>query len=184
MALAPVRMEYRIQLAHVDRGRDVSETVVVGRHPSETAEHLALRVLAWCLLNEDRLELGPGLSTPDAADLWARDLTGRLTTWIECGAAQGEKLRRVLQQNAGAQAHVVLSDARRRDELHAEVGAWKRSLPLTIWMLDPALVAALAAIEERRQRWSVTVVGDHLYVDAGGTACDGEARRSEPGDMP
>src|SRR5258708_19128464 len=121
MALAPVRMEYRIQLAHVTRGRDVTETVVVGRHPSETAEHLTLGVLGWCLLNEERIEFGPGLSTPDAADLWTHDLTGRLVTWIECGAAQGEKLRRTLQQNAGAQAHVVLSEARRQDELLAEV---------------------------------------------------------------
>jgi uncharacterized protein YaeQ len=173
-------MEYRMTLAHVDRARDVTETVVVGRHPSETAEHLALRVLAWCLLNEERIEFGPGLSTPDAADLWTRDLTGRLTTWIECGAAQGEKLRRVLQQSSGAKAHAVLSDSRRHDELLAEVAGWKRSLPLTVWMLDHRLVTSLATVEERRQRWSVTVADDHLYVEVNGMSFDGEARRSEP----
>lgn len=180
MALAPIRMEYRLQLSNVDRGRDLTESLIVGRHPSEASEHLALRVLSYCLLNEERLELGPDLSTPDAADLWTHDLTGRLTTWVECGAADGEELRRVLQQNSSAVAHAVFSDPRRRDELLAELALWKKPLPLTVWLLDPALVAALAAGEERRRRWAVTIVGDHLYVEADGVTVDGEATRTEP----
>jgi uncharacterized protein YaeQ len=177
MALAPVRMEFRIALSHVDRAIDLAESVIVGRHPSETAEHLVLRVLAWCLLKEERLEFGPGLSAPDAPDLWTHDLTGRLTTWIECGSAQGEALRRVLSQNAGVTAHVVLSDLRRREALLAEIAAWKRTLPVVVWMIDAALVGALAASEERRQRWSVTIVGDHFYIDADGRSVDGEVQR-------
>ena len=45
MALPSVRMEYRVQLSHVDRGVDTAQTVVAALHPSETAEHLALREL-------------------------------------------------------------------------------------------------------------------------------------------
>jgi len=173
VALGSTRMEFRIALSHVDRAVEVSETVIVGRHPSETAEHLTLRVLAWCLLYEPRLEFGPGLSTPDAADLWAHDLTGRLTTWIECGAAAAEKLRKVVQHHPGARVHVVLDHARRRDELVAECAEWKRAGEVALWTVDAALVAALAAREERRHRWTVTVVGDHFYLDADGRALDG-----------
>ena len=68
-------------------------TVVAALHPSETAEHLALRILSWCLLYQEGLAFGPGLGDPEAADLWAHDLTGRLSTWIECGAVDAEKLR-------------------------------------------------------------------------------------------
>ncbi|MCU1282841.1 MAG: hypothetical protein JWM53_6387 [bacterium] len=93
MALAPTRLEFRVTLSHVDRARDVSETVYVARHPSETQEHVVLRMLAWCLLHEDGIAFGPGLSTPDAADLWTHDATGRLTTWIEAGTATAERLR-------------------------------------------------------------------------------------------
>ncbi|HZS36741.1 MAG TPA: YaeQ family protein [Polyangia bacterium] len=178
MALPTTRMEYRIALSHVDRAAEVSETVIVGRHPSETAEHLTLRVLAWCLLYEPRIAFGPGLSTPDAADLWTHDLTGRLTTWIECGAAQADKLRKVVQHHPGAQVHVVFDNERRRLELVGECAGWKRAGEVSLWTIDPALVASLAKRDERRHRWTVTVVGDHFYIDADDRPLDGAVTRT------
>lgn len=180
MALAPVRREFRLTLSQVDRGRDLAETVIVGQHPSETGEHLILRLFAYCLFSEERLEFGPGLSTPDAADLWTHDLTGRLVSWIECGAAQADKLRKIILHHAGVAVHVLLCDERRREELLAELALLKGASGLTVWFVPRALVAELARSEERRQRWSVTVVGDHLYIEADGHTVDGEAIRCWP----
>jgi uncharacterized protein YaeQ len=176
MALSPTRLEYRVTLSNVDRGREAAETVIVARHPSETQVHVTLRMLAWCLLHEDGLTFGPGLSTPDAADLWTHDPTGRLTTWIECGSASAEKLRKTLAHHAGAQAHLLVDDERRAREFRDELAAtrWPRSCPPPlVWTVDAALVAALAAPEERRQRWAVTVVGDHFYIDVDGRTLNG-----------
>lgn len=182
MALAPTRLEYRVTLSQVDRGREANETVIVARHPSETQEHVTLRLLAWCLLHEDGLAFGPGLSTPDAADLWTHDATGRLTTWIEVGSATAERLRKTLAHHAGAECHVVLDDERRARELVGELAAarWPRSCPPPqLWLVDAALVSSLAAREERRQRWAVTVVGDHFYIDVEGRTLNGAVARVE-----
>lgn len=182
MALPATRYEFRVALSHVDRGRESNQAVIVARHPSETVEHLTLRVLAHCLLNEDGLSFGPGLSDPEAADLWTKDLTGRLITWIECGAASAEKVRKVVLHNAGIAAHVVLHDAERAAELVqelAEGGRLPRRGPApVVWTIDSELVRTLAAKEARRQKWTVTVVGDHLYVDADGDTCDGAAAQT------
>jgi uncharacterized protein YaeQ len=180
MALPATRCEYRIALSHVDRGREVTEPVIVARHPSETAKHLTLRVLAWCLFNEERLAFGPGLSDAEGADLWTHDLTGKLTTWIECGGAAAEKIRKVALHNPGIVVHVLLEDEGRAAALAAELAADRERLarrgPLpTLWTVDPPLLAALCAREERRQKWTVTVVGDHLYVEADGESVDGPA---------
>jgi len=171
-------MEFRVALNHVDRKLEVEEAVIIARHPSETAEHLNLRVLAWCLLHEERLAFGPGLSDPDAADLWTHDLTGRLTTWIECGTATPDRLRKLVQHNPGAKIHVVFGDERRRAELLPGIAEWKRGQEaLTVWNIDQALVKALAAHDERRHKWAVTIVGDHFYLDADGESLDGAVSR-------
>lgn len=183
MALPTTRLEYKITLSHVDRGIDLPETpVIVSQHPSETLEHVTLRVLAWCLFHEEGISFGPGLSSDAAADLWVHDLTGRLTTWIECGATKWEHLRRGLQKSAGATAHVLFVSERKRQELEEEIAAAphaKERAQVTLWSVDPALVAALAARDDRRQRWSVTVVGDHFYVEAFGENVDSEVRRAQ-----
>jgi uncharacterized protein YaeQ len=170
-------MEYRLALSHVERGVTVEETLITALHPSETREHLTLRVLAHCLLHRPGLTFGPGLSTPDAPDLWAHDLTGRVTAWIECGAASGETLRKALAHHAGAEVHVVLDEPRRKDELVHELAGWKRAAEIEVWLIDRALVSRLAAPEERRRRWTVTIVGDHLYVDEAGATVDGAVER-------
>jgi uncharacterized protein YaeQ len=185
MALPSIRYEFRMTLSHVDRGIDLTETVVAARHPSETAEHLVLRVLSWCLLHREGIGFGAGLSDPDAADLEARDGVGRVSLWVECGAVDGEKLRRVLAHNSDAEVHVVFGAERRREELLAQLAAAKRVLKgaerLALWTIDAALVAALAALEQRRQRWVVTIVGDHFYVEADGVSHDGAALRQSVG---
>ncbi len=185
MALPTTRIEIRMTLSHVDRGLDVARPVIVGQHPSETREHVVLRLLAWCLLYDERLDFGPGLSDPEAADLLAHDLTGQtLTQWIECGTANADKLKKILQHNAEVAVHAVFVDARRRDELLAGIAAWKSKprgrAALTVWTIDHALVAALAAREERRQAWTVTIVEGHIYVDADGDAIDGEVISTTP----
>jgi uncharacterized protein YaeQ len=186
MALPSTRLDFRIELSHVDRSREASERVVVARHPSESADHVILRVLAYCLFHEDGLAFGPGLADAEGADLWTRDPTGRITTWIECGAAPFEKLKKVVQHNAGVAVHALFADARRRDELiegarEAGARAGKVVDAITVWTVDARLVEALAQKEARSSRWGVTIAGDHLYVEADGVMVDGEIGRVELG---
>lgn len=184
MALPSHRMDFVLTLSHVDRGREASEKLAVARHPSESAEHVVLRVIAYCLFHEEGLGFGPGLADADGADLWTRDPGGRITTWVECGTAAFDKLKKVVQHNTGVAVHAVFSDQRRRDELletarDPAARAGKVASSIEVWRVDPALVAALAESQERRQKWAVTIVGDHLYIEADGVARDGALERSQ-----
>jgi uncharacterized protein YaeQ len=182
MALPSTRMDFRIELSHVDRGVQASERVVVARHPSESMDHVVLRVLAYCMFHEDGLAFGPGLSDAEGADLWTRDPAGAVTTWIECGAAPFDRLKKIVQHNAGAAVHALFSDARRRDELLEAARApgaraGKVADAISVWTVDPRLVAALAGKEARSSKWAVTIVGDHFYIEVDGATLDGELRR-------
>lgn len=181
MALPSTRREFRIALSHVPRGITREDSVILAQHPSESEEHVVLRVLARCLLFEESLAFGPGLSTPDAADLWAHDLTGRLTQWVECGTADADELVKVAQRHAGAQVHAVFGDERRLrelvDQLRAHKEPRKGESALTLWRFEPAFVRALARSEARRQSWTVTILDEHAYVEAEGEALDSPVTR-------
>lgn len=182
MALPSTRLDFRIDLSHVDRAREASERVVVARHPSESGDHVILRVLAYCLFHEEGLTFGPGLADAEGADLWTRDPAGRITTWIECGAAPFDKLKKVVQHNAGVAVHALFSDARRRAELvdaatAPGARAGKVADAISLWSVDPTLVAALVEKEARSSKWSVTIVGDHFYVEVNGETLDGALTR-------
>jgi uncharacterized protein YaeQ len=176
--MRPDRREYRLTLSHVDRGVNVERPVLLSRHPLEDDAHLATRMLAYCLLHEERLEFGPGLDEGDEPDLLARDLTGTLVTWVGCGALSPKRVRKVLQHNRAAAVHAVFDLRARRDAFVAEVASWGERAPrgwdrLHLWTLPEAVVERLAALEAPRQRWLVTIVGEHLYVDAEGEMVDG-----------
>ena len=46
-------------VARRSRDRSRRDPVYVARHPSETQDHVVLRVLAWCLLHEDGPRVRP-----------------------------------------------------------------------------------------------------------------------------
>jgi uncharacterized protein YaeQ len=182
MAQPAERREVRLSLSHVDRGVQLERALVLSRHPSESLERVVSRVLAFCLLADENVMAAPGgVSEGDAPDLLSRDPTGELLVWVRCGNADVELVRKVINHNAKAAAHVMFSRPDRHEAFLAEVQRggpprnWER---VTVWLIDRALVQALAAREETRQRWTVTAVGDHLYVDNGTGSFDGPVART------
>lgn len=187
----PTRWEYRITLSDVDRGVNLVDTVVVSQHPSESTEHVVLRVLGFCLVagGDARLDFGPGVCVGDAPDVVGHDLTGRMVVWVGCGDVPPDLARKVVQHNRDASVHVVLSRADRRDAFVERVAAWPsrpKGWPnLTLWRFPAELVDKLAAMEGLRQRWIVTLSGEHAYLEVDGVTMDGAIERiASPGDTP
>ncbi len=184
MLPASVALHFRIALSHVDRAIDRVQSFIIESYRSETTEHLMLRVLAWCVFHTDDLRFGPGVLAHGAADLWAHDGAERPTVWIECGDADADKLRKMIQHSRGVRVGVLFSDRERRDRFLVQLAGLKRHPPelaeMGIWLCDPALVSTLASDEGRRQRWSVTIVGDHLYVQTDAVTVDCALERSTP----
>ncbi len=174
------RHEYRLAVSLVDKGTQIEETLVLSRHSGETIAHLTLRVLAWLLLWEERLRFGAGVG--ETPDLLAEDLTGRVRTFVACGAVDADLVRKEVQHNRDAAAHVVFAESAHRDRFVAEVMSWGGRRPrgweqVTLWTIDTALLAALIERPSARQRWAGTLVGDHFYLEVDGNAYDGAVTR-------
>src|SRR4051794_17563400 len=94
MALTATMYRFTIQLSDVDRGVYETLDLHIARQPSETAEYMLPRVLAWCLEYEEGIALTEGVASGDEPAVLVRDLTGRITAWIEVGAPDADRLHR------------------------------------------------------------------------------------------
>ena len=85
---------FEVRLADADRGVYETLTIRAARHPSETAEYLVTRLLAYCLEYTEGIAFSKGLSDPDEPAISVRDLTGALQAWIEVGAPDAARLHK------------------------------------------------------------------------------------------
>jgi len=86
-----------VQLADVDRAVYGDHLVTLARHPSETDERMMIRLLAFALNvpaddHAGTLDFAKGMWEPEEAELWQKDLTGRLVHWIEVGQPEERRL--------------------------------------------------------------------------------------------
>jgi uncharacterized protein YaeQ len=156
---------FTIDLADMDRGVYETLELRVARHPSETAEYMVVRVLAYCLEFREGIELTEGVSSGGEPALLVRDLTGRVTAWIEVGMPDAARLHRG-SKLAGRVAVYTHRDAR---QLLAQLEGEKihRGEEITIRAFDRARVEEIAALLDRRTGLAISVTHGELFVTIG-----------------
>ena len=94
MAVKATIFKVELQVSDMDRHYYASHSLTLAQHPSETEERVMVRLLAYALNASDDLAFGRGISTDDEPDLWRRDLTGQVESWIEVGQPDESRLRK------------------------------------------------------------------------------------------
>ncbi|NQW14917.1 MAG: YaeQ family protein [Rhodobacter sp.] len=97
---------YKVELSVSDMDRHYYEThkLTVAKHPSETAERLMVRILAFALNANEQLEMTRGLSTDDEPDIWQKSLSGELELWVALGLPS----EKVVRQSCGKADNVII----------------------------------------------------------------------------
>lgn len=168
MALTATIYRVSVELAHIDRGVYETLDLRLARHPSETLDYMATRLLAYCLEYTEGIAFSEGVSSAaDEPAILVRDLTGRVTAWIEIGLPSWERLHRghKLAGRAAVYTHRGIS------QVLAELNGHgiHRAADIPVVELDRAFVAALGESLDRRSTMSLSVTEGTLYVDIEGT---------------
>ncbi|HUS23627.1 MAG TPA: YaeQ family protein [Candidatus Binatia bacterium] len=155
-----------LQLADADRNVYQSLPLRVARHPSESAPFLLARVLAYCLEYGEGIELTAGIAAVDEPAVLVRDLTGRITAWIEVGAPSAERLHRG-SKLAGRCAVYTHRDA---EPLVRELAGQRihRAADIPVYAFERDFMETASAALPRRADLSLSVTGRHLYLDMEG----------------
>jgi uncharacterized protein YaeQ len=165
MALKPTIYKAQIELADSDRNCFESLALTLAKHPSETLERMAVRLLAYCLNCTRGLEFTKGISTADEPDLWVHSDTGEILNWIEIGQPETPRLRKACGRARQVSVYTFGKSASTWWKLnHEAIGP----LPhFQVWQFDWAEVQAAANLLGRTMQLNASIVGGILYLDNG-----------------
>jgi len=159
MALNATTYRFELSISDMDRGYYATHTLTLARHPSETDERLMVRLLAFALHADERLQFGKGLSSEDEPDLWRKDLTGDILEWIDLGQPDEQRIRRACGR---ARQVIIMNYGGRGADMWWEKNrtALGRSKNLTVIDIAAPAVDALAAMATRNMRLQC-LIQDH-----------------------
>ena len=151
MALKATVFRAELQVSDMDRHYYATHALTLARHPSETDERLMVRLLAFALFADERLEFGRGLGSDDEPDLWLKSRSGEIELWIDLGQPDDSRIRKA----CGRSGHVVVVNygGRASDIWWDKVSSsLARCGNLTVIDIAPTTVAELAALADRGMR--------------------------------
>ena len=165
MAETATIYNFTIDLADMDRGVYEALELRVARHPSESMAYMLVRVLAYCLEYQQGLEFTEGVSSGDEPALVVRDLTGRMTAWIEVGMPDAARLHRG-SKHAGRVAVYTHRDAR---QLLAQLSGAKihRGHEIPIRAFDRGAIDIVSGLIDRRTSLSLMVTDGSVLAVIG-----------------
>ncbi|WP_327098692.1 YaeQ family protein [Nocardia vinacea] len=168
MAISATLHNFAVQLADVDRGVYQELELRVARHPSETAEFMLTRLLAYCLEYEEGIAFSDGgVSSTSEPAVLVRDLTGRLTAWIEVGAPDADRVHRGSKSAERVAIYTHRDPAKVLAQLTGKRIHRAEAIPLYSFGRD--FIASAVAPIGRRNTVTVSITERLLYLDLNGT---------------
>ncbi len=165
MALTSTIYTVTVELSDVDRSVYETLDLRIAMHPSESPEYMVTRLLAYCLEYTEGIEFTAGLSDGDEPAIVVRDLTGRITAWIEVGMPDADRLHR-----ASKAGRVAVYTHREIRNVLGQLEGKKihRASEIPIYAFGRGFVDELASHLERRMKIALSVTERHLYLDVDG----------------
>ena len=163
MALNSTIYKLELQVSDMDRHYYATHALTVARHPSETEERLMVRLLAFALYADDRLEFGKGISDEDQPALWRKAYTDEIELWIEVGQPDETRIRKACGRSRQV---VVLNYGGNAAEIwwNKNAAALGRNKNLTVLDIPVATVAELAALLQRGMRLQALIQDGQLQL--------------------
>jgi uncharacterized protein YaeQ len=163
MALNSTIYKVELQISDMDRHYYATHALTLARHPSETEERLMVRLLAFALYADDRLEFGKGISDEDEPALWRKAYTDEIELWIELGQPDEARIRKACGRSR--QVVVINYGGNTADIWWNKVGAsLGRNKNLTVLDISASTVAELLPLLQRGMRLQALIQDGQLQL--------------------
>ena len=167
MALKSTIFKAELEVSDLDRNHFATHSLTIARHPSETDERMMVRLIAFALNADERLEFGRGLSAEDEPDLVKRDLTGAIELWIDVGLPDEREVRKAAGR--AREVKVYLYGGRSAALWwNQNAAALERLENVSVMELPDSITDAIAPLAERTMRMQCTIQDSQMWLAAAG----------------
>lgn len=163
MALKATIYKAVVNVADLDRNQFLDASLTLARHPSETEERMMLRLLAWIMYADDRLQFTRGLSAEDEPEVWLLNDHLGVDLWIELGLPDERRIKKACSRSKQVALFAYNSRA-------AEIW-WQQNQAalagfanLTVWYFDDAQLAQLTTFAARNMTLQATLQEGTLWL--------------------
>lgn len=166
MALKSTIFKATLQIADMERHYYHDHALTLARHPSETDERMMVRLLAFALQAHELLAFGQGMTDDDEADIWRKDLTGKIEQWIDVGLPDERLIRKACGR---ADEVLVYAYGGRTAEMWFEQNsnAFARLRNLSVFNLPQEQTQALAELAQRTMQLQCTIQDGQVWLSDG-----------------
>jgi uncharacterized protein YaeQ len=164
---------YAFEIGLNDADRHVYEALSfrVAQHPSETADFLCMRVLAYCLEYTPGICFSRGICEPEEPAIVLRDATGAWRSWIDIGQPEAARLHKA----AKAAPRVAVYSHRPVEAFLERLAGERiyRAESIEIYAPELTLLRPLVERLDRRMKFDLAVSDHQLYLSLGADTLTG-----------
>jgi uncharacterized protein YaeQ len=163
MALKATIYKAAVNVADLDRNQFLDASLTLARHPSETEERMMLRLLAWIMYADERLQFTRGLSADDEPEVWLLNDHLGVDLWIEMGLPEERRIKKACSRSKQVALFTYNSRA-------AEIW-WQQNQAtlagyanLSIWYFDDAKLNQLTTLAARNMSLQATLQEGTIWL--------------------
>jgi len=155
-----------ISITDLDRNYFADHSLTIARHPSESDQRMMLRVLAFILNADEKLEFTKGLSEVEDPDIWLKDYSDQILLWIELGTPSEQRVKKGCNQSRQMRVYAYADNAF-EEYLKKEQGKLAMKNNLEFFSFPNEVAEQLADIVERNMQIQITIQDGVVWFNIG-----------------
>ena len=165
MALKATIYKANIELADMDRNYYDSLQLTIAQHPSENAQRLMVRLIAYLLNAHPDLQFGKGVSDEDEAAIWHINYSNEIELWIELGQLDEKRLKKASNQAKAVKLYCYGSSVNTWwSQAQSNLNKYPR---LSIEQFSPDTCDALVKLLSRNMEFQCSIQDGQLWLTSG-----------------
>lgn len=163
MALKATIYKATVNIADLDQQYYDEISLTIAQHPSESDKRMMVRLVAYILNLQERLEFTKGLSEEGEPEIWAKNYTDDIELWVELGRPDEQRLRKASHKSKQVVVYCYDDNAS---------SIWWKSIAnklrdyknLAVYSINDEQVSGLESMIERTMQLQATIEDGQLWL--------------------